>query len=178
MTPQVYGKERDTSTILTWFMDVKTEVSQVINSISIYFMYNSWLYIITSIFAVKIFILNIHKDSYTNQNIFPPQQNEEPVEFYPKGVRRQRRQSGWHLAWPWQPEKKKQNQQPEALLSAGLRRLKAEGAGRAWSALTSRSKGFSAPTCRPAGSPVTFSSSGKAQVEGGVMLWFNLTLSG
>lgn len=51
-------------------MDGKTEVSQVIKSISFYFM-NSWLYIITSRFAVKIFGLNIHKDGYTNQNIFP-----------------------------------------------------------------------------------------------------------
>lgn len=59
------------TTILTWFMDIKTEVSQVINSISFYFM-NSWLYIITSSFAVKIFILNIHKDSDTNQSIFSP----------------------------------------------------------------------------------------------------------
>lgn len=42
---------------------------------------NSWLYIRTSSFAVKIFILNIHKDSYTNQNIFLPNRMRNLLNF-------------------------------------------------------------------------------------------------
>lgn len=47
-------------------------------------------------------------------------------------------------------KKKKKNQQAEALLTAGQRRLKAEGAGRARSALTSQRKALA---LQPVASP-------------------------